>query len=477
LIANAGEALTSILDKIKSAFGDFEYFYDVDGRFIWRLKPTYVNTVANGIIETDGEEYADNAASIAELEYHFENGVLITSYQNTPNLMNLRNDFSIWGSRISINEQEIPIHMRYAIDEKPRWYKSLNDHYYVSDNKYKQQVLEAIKSDCEIYFIKNQMNNLSEEDKEEFINLKFDEKYHCVDWRELIYQMAKDYMRLEPDNEFPDFEKDNFQYYVAERNADYYPTGITGYEHYYTDLLGFWRQLYNPFINVELGDMVELPSELKDYAATGSQINFKLMNDDEDKEINLDTLQINVKTEPVILKSYEDWYLRADIYLEDLLKEDPSEHSVYNLNKYPGSLEDSDEIYKYSTDSAISSEFYNALVEKFLKAESSGEDVIMSSRWASYIKRYESDFPLLFSEDKDGNYIISRENCKNALSGLLDGERIKFELIEDKNDILNYSSVYIFNKDKNCYQNHISKLLIDNDWYDNENVFFTFLYN
>ena len=123
--------------------------------------------------------------------------------------------------------------------------------------------------------------------------------------------------------------------------------------------------MYNPFIDIELGDMVELSSELKDYTATGSQISFKLMNDDEDKEINLDTLQINVKTEPVVLKSYEDWYLRSDIYLEDLLKEDPSEYSVYNLNKYPGSLEDDDEVYKYSTDSAISSEFYNALVEKF----------------------------------------------------------------------------------------------------------------
>jgi hypothetical protein len=35
LIAKAGETVTSVLDKIKNIFGDFEYFYDIDGRFIF----------------------------------------------------------------------------------------------------------------------------------------------------------------------------------------------------------------------------------------------------------------------------------------------------------------------------------------------------------------------------------------------------------------------------------------------------------
>jgi hypothetical protein len=35
LQANAGETLTSVLDKIKNMLGEFEYFYDVDGRFIF----------------------------------------------------------------------------------------------------------------------------------------------------------------------------------------------------------------------------------------------------------------------------------------------------------------------------------------------------------------------------------------------------------------------------------------------------------
>jgi hypothetical protein len=40
--------------------------------------------------------------------------------------------------------------------------------------------------------------------------------------------------------------EDNFLYELANNNLNYYPTGITGYERYYVDLNGFWRNLYNP---------------------------------------------------------------------------------------------------------------------------------------------------------------------------------------------------------------------------------------
>jgi hypothetical protein len=35
LISNIGESITSILDKIVKMLGNFEYFYDLDGRFIF----------------------------------------------------------------------------------------------------------------------------------------------------------------------------------------------------------------------------------------------------------------------------------------------------------------------------------------------------------------------------------------------------------------------------------------------------------
>jgi hypothetical protein len=39
---------------------------------------------------------------------------------------------------------------------------------------------------------------------------------------------------------------DYFLSEVAKRNEKYYPTGYTGYEQYYTDMQGFWRELYDP---------------------------------------------------------------------------------------------------------------------------------------------------------------------------------------------------------------------------------------
>ena len=35
LISNIGDSLTSILDKIVNMLGNFEYFYDVEGRFVF----------------------------------------------------------------------------------------------------------------------------------------------------------------------------------------------------------------------------------------------------------------------------------------------------------------------------------------------------------------------------------------------------------------------------------------------------------
>jgi hypothetical protein len=33
---------------------------------------------------------------------------------------------------------------------------------------------------------------------------------------------------------------------IRELNSVFYPTGYTGYEQYYIDILGFWRNIYNP---------------------------------------------------------------------------------------------------------------------------------------------------------------------------------------------------------------------------------------
>jgi hypothetical protein len=125
LIANVGESITSVLDKIRNMLVEFEYFYDVDGRFIFQKKQSYTSTLWGGDTTNEEPEHREAVMLSSATAYTFSGGELITAFNNTPNLTNLRNDYSIWGERTSISGAKLPVHMRYAIDTKPVRYKSI----------------------------------------------------------------------------------------------------------------------------------------------------------------------------------------------------------------------------------------------------------------------------------------------------------------------------------------------------------------
>lgn len=209
LILNVGDALTSLYDKIVSMLGSFEYFYDTDGRFIFQKKKTYLDTVWTPSQSNDERTYYDG--NLEESAYVFAGSGLLTAISNSPNLNNLRNDFSVWGARPGVSDTSTPVHMRYAIDEKPVYYKAFDDTVYYTD--------------------------------ELPVSIPREENWKLEDWRELIYQMAKDYNKHN--------HEDGFSAEIARRGrvaelAQFYTNGRTGYETYYIDLEGFWRQLYYP---------------------------------------------------------------------------------------------------------------------------------------------------------------------------------------------------------------------------------------
>ena len=427
LISSIGEALTSILDKIVKMLGEYEYFYNLDGQFVFQKKKTYIQTSWNNIIKVEDEEFVNNAAQTSAVIYRFEGNNLITSFQNTPNLTNMKNDYSIWGERESVTGVKIPIHYRYAIDEKPIYYKTIAEKEFFSspeelEKKKESERLKALEKfkhrinsfslqypitidgmaapkpilegedrvgwevgwwdirdwyeyyslitktepngsikwysqrnesgyvkigtlpnysrdtyrqfacwlladnndgtfdilgvgypspsnlrECTYYesslvngrvvttttspviketfippyyetddkltylelisqyyekqgkrvYIYNPkfptITSLTEEEMKIFEAEWAEEvkslKYACVDWREIIYQMALDY--------YKHHEKDSFLMDVASNNGTYYPTGITGYEQYYLDLQGFWRELYNPAPEPEYAECAE----------------------------------------------------------------------------------------------------------------------------------------------------------------------------------------------------------------------------
>lgn len=366
LISSIGETLTSILDKIKNMLGDFEYFYNLEGQFVFQRKRTFVNTSWTSIQKVGDDTVVEPAEYASAVSYNFVGNKVITSFSNQPTINNLKNDYSIWGQRKGIDNQTIGIHARFAIDKKPFYYKTYKGAIYATEDgeeKYKALINElnqdlknfnpgaqilgnAYKKEPVPDFLSNDWWDLTDwanyyfsltgaipegalmayetdpfngvinfpqapntEVTNQFIfdydyelgtpyyrnnwspfqhkyhgcghtyllMLEYEETKECfksyvykpkipgldysaeqvgdivytavkpdkiVDWREIIYQMALDFFQYN--------QKDDFLAVIGANNNVLYPTGYTGYEQYYTDLQGFWRQLYNPDAECQL---------------------------------------------------------------------------------------------------------------------------------------------------------------------------------------------------------------------------------
>lgn len=232
LIANVGETVVSVLDKICKMLGDFEYYYDTEGKFIFKRKNQYIYKSFNHHTTTESSQsYVENSAYISPTVWDFTGSTLVTSFNNTPNLSELKNDYSLWGTRKSLTGNDLPVHLRYAIDKKPTYYKTLRGDAY-GTTMFRDQIRDQITKEVH---------------DEETINRRIEEKLKdiiIVDWREIIYQMAIDYRRF---NHCDDFGLKVQEVNGKQFDGKYiYPRGVTGYEQYYVDMEGFWRQIYCP---------------------------------------------------------------------------------------------------------------------------------------------------------------------------------------------------------------------------------------
>ena len=198
LVLKAGETVTALLDKIKNMLGNYEYFYDLQGRFVFQKKKTYVQEIFSPI----NGELVTPTMQISPYTYEFKDYELFTAISSPPNIGNTKNDFTVWGVRKGASGADLPIHARYGIGKKPTTYTSLTQ----KDEYGRFKIYTTVGTDA-------------------------------VDWRELIYQMSKDYYKK---NTEP-----NFLIELEEKNP-WCKQGKTGYEHYYSDMKAFWRELYNP---------------------------------------------------------------------------------------------------------------------------------------------------------------------------------------------------------------------------------------
>ena len=120
LSAKAGDSVTSILDKIKNTLGNYEYFYDVEGNFIFREVQNYLNTTKTKkeIDKINNNDYLIDISN-GKSVYEFNDSNLIVSYSNNPQYNMIKNDFIVCGSRTTLSGAKVPIFYHLAIDTKP----------------------------------------------------------------------------------------------------------------------------------------------------------------------------------------------------------------------------------------------------------------------------------------------------------------------------------------------------------------------
>lgn len=201
LVCNAGDPITSVLDKIIGIMGNYQYFYDVFGNFIFRQKQNYLNMTnyaywakeqPDKIGNIPMDAYDADYYRLTKSIYDFSGNEYIIAHNNTLNYNNLKNDFVVWGTRKSTSSQVTSAcRFHLAIDKKPQ----LNEHS-IALYKDSNQIIRAV------HYNKNASNPLTEGTLL-FPNAVFEgakgqiikiiENRVSKDWRQQIYyQMLED---------------------------------------------------------------------------------------------------------------------------------------------------------------------------------------------------------------------------------------------------------------------------------------------
>lgn len=257
LVLSAGNTVVTLLDKIVSTLGNYEYYYDLDGRFIFQEIKNYLNT-SSPLLELDEENYVrsyDNAKYL----YSLTSLDTTTAITVSPKYDNIKNDFYVWGTRTTAAGTDVAIRYHLAIDTKPML-ELANQNMYEVRSTDTGKVLR--------YEYENNLSKLAANEKRNFLSSA------CEEWREELYRKALE-------------------------------AQITNsvYDNYYdSELIAEWRNLYNPdreewsggwnpavknnpeTLNYWL-DFIDTTSALGDYSVNNIGRRTKVINNDKVKTI------------------------------------------------------------------------------------------------------------------------------------------------------------------------------------------------
>ena len=138
LIADAGNSICDILDKIKNTLGNYEYYYDVNGNFIFQEIKNYLNTsFATEVLKNQSNiqnSYIANPYMRSKSVYDFTGSEIVTAYTNNPQYNMIKNDFLVWGARKTATDATLPIRYHLSIDNKPKIGNTYKGFFYVDPN-------------------------------------------------------------------------------------------------------------------------------------------------------------------------------------------------------------------------------------------------------------------------------------------------------------------------------------------------------
>lgn len=221
LVSNPGDTITSVLDNIVNALGNYEYFYDVFGNFHFQeiknyLNTSYTKTVINEAVKNDGSPAYAIDLSRDQSVYTFDGTTIISTITDAKQYTNVKNDFIVWGKHNNTNSQ-LPLRYHLAIDTKPRWQKIDN--------------IQCYGKHEHIQFKTDSFNNVYAVQV-----LNGGQTIYSKDWREELY-----YQGIEATD-----------------------TG-SNYNYYYTELVSEWPKLYDLQHHKFKGVIHNNPSQLDFY--------------------------------------------------------------------------------------------------------------------------------------------------------------------------------------------------------------------
>ena len=250
LIANAGDNVCTILDKVKNLLGNYEYFYDIDGNFRFQEKKNYLN-VSHAQVEIDKLSKDDYIVDMSKGKtvYSFaDKATLISAYSNTPQFNKIKNDFVVWGLRKNAEGNSIPIRYHLAIDKKPK-----------TGNTYKCFFYE----DPDDGLTKAKVPIMYDNFAKLSANPGVEGVFYMDKGTGIIYKWnGEDYEAVEVDLVDVTTKDWRTEFYL--QGADAEPLG-TESNYYYTELLDEWPKIYNVLDGEYYKEYLDTPSDLDFY--------------------------------------------------------------------------------------------------------------------------------------------------------------------------------------------------------------------